>query len=134
MGQLPVLDIDNGKVVITQSGAIARYLGNKHGSVYCQSQAVYCYCLLTFHNIAGLAGKDANEKARVDELMDWNRDIFWQLVIYVIVKNGFPPGEMVNQTYMADYAIPCATNKAKFRLNLLLCICHNHVFLGANLQ
>uniref|UniRef100_A0A915E9X1 Uncharacterized protein n=1 Tax=Ditylenchus dipsaci TaxID=166011 RepID=A0A915E9X1_9BILA len=26
-------------------------------------------------------GKDAVEKARVDELHDWNRDIFWQLVI-----------------------------------------------------
>jgi len=32
-GQLPILDIDNGKVVLAQSKAIARYLGNEFGLV-----------------------------------------------------------------------------------------------------
>jgi glutathione S-transferase len=32
-GQLPILDIDNGKVVLSQSKAIARYLGNEFNLV-----------------------------------------------------------------------------------------------------
>jgi len=39
-GQLPILDIDNGKVILSQSKAIARYLGNEFNLVpKCHIQA-----------------------------------------------------------------------------------------------
>uniref|UniRef100_A0A915EAH6 Glutathione S-transferase n=1 Tax=Ditylenchus dipsaci TaxID=166011 RepID=A0A915EAH6_9BILA len=34
LGQLPILDINEGETVITQSGAIARFLANKYGLTY----------------------------------------------------------------------------------------------------
>jgi len=52
-GQLPILDIDNGKVVLSQSKAIARYLGNEFN----------------------LAPKDNIQAARGDMLVDGYEDV-----------------------------------------------------------
>ncbi|KAI1704303.1 WD40-like beta propeller repeat domain-containing protein [Ditylenchus destructor] len=68
LGKLPVLEVDHGKFVLSQSSAIARYLAEKYG----------------------LAGKGEEEKARVNELLDWHKDQHREMVTYAALKAGFP--------------------------------------------
>jgi glutathione S-transferase len=58
---------------LAQSGAILRYLANKYG----------------------LAGKNDLEKAKVDEIYDFFKDVYVQLAPYVYIKAGWREGNLV---------------------------------------
>jgi len=64
-GQLPVLDIDNGKVVLSQSKAIARYLGNEFN----------------------LVPKDHIQAAKADMLVDGYEDVQKHFVPWFLEKD-----------------------------------------------
>uniref|UniRef100_A0A915EFE0 glutathione transferase n=1 Tax=Ditylenchus dipsaci TaxID=166011 RepID=A0A915EFE0_9BILA len=82
-GQLPVLEVDHGRFVLTQSVAIARYLAEKYG----------------------LAGQTEEEKARVNELVDWHKDIFNSVMNYPSIKSGFA-SEMDEKTAYEKAFLP----------------------------
>ena len=85
-GKLPVLEID-GKKQLAQSGAILRYLGGKHGNLK----------IIKFSqkNFLGLAGKDEWERAKVNELVDFYKDIYMSFGLYYAVKKGIKQGDAV---------------------------------------
>jgi glutathione S-transferase len=68
---VPLLEVD-GKQLF-QTGAIFRYLGNKFG----------------------LAGKNEWEKAKVDEVFDFYKDVYAELAPYMYVKCGWREGNLV---------------------------------------
>jgi glutathione S-transferase len=73
-----MLEVD-GKQLF-QSGAILRYLANE----------------------SGLAGKDEWEKAKVDEIFDFYKDVYAELAQYLYIKRGRREGNLVgfNETHM----------------------------------
>ncbi|KAI1731395.1 glutathione S-transferase 1 [Ditylenchus destructor] len=70
-GKLPILDVDHGRFILTQSSAIARFIAEKYG----------------------LTGKGEEEQARVSELLDLQKDFFAEVIKYIVVKNGFAEGD-----------------------------------------
>ena len=68
-GKVPVLELENGKQ-LNQSATIARYLGEK------------------FH----LAGKDEWEKAKVNEVVDFHKDVYAELTPYYYTVLGYREG------------------------------------------
>jgi glutathione S-transferase len=67
-----MLEVD-GKQLF-QSGAILRYLANKFG----------------------LAGKNDLEKAKVDEVYDFFKDVYAELSPYLYIKSGWREGNLVS--------------------------------------
>jgi glutathione S-transferase len=67
-----MLEVD-GKQLF-QSGAILRYLANQFG----------------------LAGQDELEKAKVDEVFDFFKDVYTEIIPYVVVKGGWREGNLVS--------------------------------------
>ncbi|KAL3085718.1 hypothetical protein niasHS_009659 [Heterodera schachtii] len=69
-GKAPVLEVD-GKP-LAQSSAILRYLAEKFD----------------------LAGKDEWEKAKANEIVDFQKDAYTELMPYLMVKMGFKEGDL----------------------------------------
>jgi len=67
---VPVLELADGKT-LNQSSTIARYLGEKFG----------------------IAGKDEWERAKVNEVVDFHKDVSGQLTPYFYVAHGFIEGD-----------------------------------------
>uniref|UniRef100_A0A914QAM7 glutathione transferase n=1 Tax=Panagrolaimus davidi TaxID=227884 RepID=A0A914QAM7_9BILA len=68
-GKVPLLEFDENYLV--ESAAICRYLARKHG----------------------LAGKDDLEEAKVDAIVDQNKDFFAQALPWLTAKFGFEKGD-----------------------------------------
>jgi len=68
-GKVPVLELENGKQ-LNQSATIARYLAEKHN----------------------LAGKDDWEKAKVNEVVDFQKDVYTELAPYFYNVLGYREG------------------------------------------
>lgn len=67
--KVPVLELKDGRQ-LAQHAAIARYLADKFG----------------------LSGKDEWEKAKVNEVLDFHKDVLQELNPYIYVKAGFRQG------------------------------------------
>ncbi|KAI6177476.1 hypothetical protein M3Y97_00911600 [Aphelenchoides bicaudatus] len=74
-GKVPVLEVD-GKY-LTESAAICRYVANKYG----------------------LAGNDSWEKAKVDELIDIQKEFYSNNAPYFYAKVGYHNPEKVDEFY-----------------------------------
>ena len=69
-GKVPVLEVDNGKQ-LNQSATIARFIAEKFN----------------------LAGKDEWERAKVNEIVDFQKDVYSELAPYFYVALGFRVGD-----------------------------------------
>lgn len=69
--KVPVLELKDGRQ-LSQSAAVARYLGEKYG----------------------LAGKDEWEKAKLNEVLDFHKDVLTELNQYIYTKLGFRQGNL----------------------------------------
>uniref|UniRef100_A0A914YC91 GST N-terminal domain-containing protein n=1 Tax=Panagrolaimus superbus TaxID=310955 RepID=A0A914YC91_9BILA len=71
-GKVPILEFDG--ITLVESAAISRYLARKFG----------------------LAGKDDLEQAKVDAIVDQNKDFFAKSIPWYIVKLGMEKGNEVS--------------------------------------
>jgi len=59
--------------------------------------------------IAGLAGKDAWEQAKVDEFVDFHKDVANEIGPYIRVACGFMPGDKVGMSRGSFSTCPTLT-------------------------
>lgn len=91
-GHMPVLYVDGEE--LAQSQTIARYLARKYGTQRIKLRFKLYDCC---HS--GLAGRGEWEQAKVDEILDFQKDLHKECLSYIFTSLGFQKGDLVRENF-----------------------------------